>query len=143
MSAPRSHSKGTSREQRVCPHFSHLYKRYQRRAEQKGRSFELTQAEFRAITKMDCHYCGKPPAQAYNRYSNKRVHLLIKNQPYVYNGIDRVSSDLGYTLENVVPCCGTCNKMKLDMTVGEFHEQIQKITEHTKSHHDPGSEVED
>lgn len=28
------------------------------------------------------------------------------------NGIDRLNNDIGYTKENCVPCCSTCNRMK-------------------------------
>jgi hypothetical protein len=32
--------------------------------------------------------------------------------PKVGCGVDRVNSDLGYALDNVVPCCGFCNRLK-------------------------------
>ena len=28
------------------------------------------------------------------------------------SGLDRVDNNMGYILKNVVPCCGTCNKLK-------------------------------
>ena len=44
-----------------------------------------------------------------------------------FNGLDRVDSDKGYTLDNVVPCCTHCNRAKCDMTVKEFEKHINKI----------------
>lgn len=36
-------------------------------------------------------------------------------------------SDLGYFKENVVPCCKTCNFMKLRLSQEDFVKHIQKI----------------
>lgn len=35
------------------------------------------------------------------------------------SGLDRKDSDLGYTFDNVVPCCGDCNKIKNDILTYE------------------------
>ena len=36
-------------------------------------------------------------------------------------GVDRVDSDLGYQLDNLVPCCFVCNQIKGDrFTVAEM-----------------------
>ena len=43
------------------------------------------------------------------------------------NGIDRINSSLGYVDGNVVPCCGTCNKMKMAMDESDFKMQVLKI----------------
>jgi hypothetical protein len=42
-------------------------------------------------------------------------------------GIDRIDSDKGYTIDNIVPCCKVCNKMKMDLSVAEFKKQIKLI----------------
>lgn len=44
----------------------------------------------------DCHYCGQ--------------HIETLG-----SSLDRKDSDKGYTLDNVVPCCGDCNKVKNDV----------------------------
>jgi hypothetical protein len=37
-----------------------------------------------------------------------------------HNGIDRLVNDGGYSAENSVPCCWTCNRMKSDMSAADF-----------------------
>ena len=45
--------------------------------------------------------------------------------PVRINGIDRINSDKGYTIDNCVPCCAQCNHMKLDYTTEEFLTKIK------------------
>ena len=42
-------------------------------------------------------------------------------------GVDRVDSDKFYDIDNCVPCCEECNKMKLNMTTEKFLGHINKI----------------
>lgn len=46
------------------------------------------------------------------------------------NGIDRVNSKEGYTEENSVPCCSTCNKAKLDMSFEDFRAWLSRAYHH-------------
>lgn len=84
----------------------------------------LTIEEFSALAIKDCHYCGEPP----------KPSMMFKGRKYVntdeikVNGIDRLDSDKGYILDNCVPCCSTCNKMKMDLHVDDFKDIIRKIT---------------
>ena len=47
-----------------------------------------------------------------------------------YNGIDRVDSSKGYLPNNVVACCTTCNRMKLDHSRNEFITHLKSIIAH-------------
>ena len=49
------------------------------------------------------------------------------NGDYLYNGLDRVDNNKGYFEDNVVPCCGVCNKMKGTMKQEEFLNLIFQI----------------
>lgn len=85
---------------------NYVVRAYKRNAELRGYGFNLTREQVREITSKDCFYCGKPP---------KRVGKGAKfsrDGDYTYNGIDRVDNSDGYTLENVVPCCYSCNFRK-------------------------------
>lgn len=49
------------------------------------------------------------------------------NGDYVYNGIDRVDNTKGYTIDNVVPCCGICNMAKGKLNQQEFQNWIKRV----------------
>ena len=75
------------------------------------------------MTKQNCYYCGKEPDQI--RKNNDYSHGI-----YVYNGIDRLDNNRGYTTDNTVSCCGLCNKMKLTLTEEQFYKHLLKIVEY-------------
>ena len=63
-----------------------------------------------------CFYCGTEPAQSMRKWPEVK-----------YNGIDRFDNSIGYTAENVVSCCGKCNRMKNKHSYGDFMNHIRKI----------------
>ena len=71
------------------------------------------------IIYLPCHYCGTAGSI---KYLDK-----VSGKIYYRNGIDRINSSNGYTLENVVPCCSYCNRMKMDLGYNEFLHLIEKI----------------
>jgi hypothetical protein len=81
-------------------------------------SFELTKDQVKFITSQNCHYCHIPPS---------KVNQRSRHNSYTWNGIDRVKSDGCYTLDNCVPCCEMCNRMKRDYPQDKFLEQVGKI----------------
>lgn len=101
-----------------------LYFTYRFDAKGKDVDFCLTRDQFSILTKGNCAYCGKEPNHAYT-YKNM-------NGPYTANGIDRVNSSLGYTIENTVSCCKTCNLMKNTLSVEEFFTHIELIYKHKR-----------
>jgi len=88
----------------------------------RGYEWQLTKEQIRYLTKQSCHYCGDAPSQV---YKNPRV-----NGNYVYNGLDRVDNDKGYTTDNVVSCCFVCNRAKSVMTLKEFRSWAFRLCEH-------------
>ena len=102
--------------------FNLLFAIYKFQANKRKFPFELTKDEFRILTKKKCFYCGAEPAQIHkNRFCKG---------DYIYNGVDRKVNTLGYTIENSVPCCGTCNVMKMEMSVDEFISACQSVIAH-------------
>ena len=95
---------------------------YKNRCKTKEREWNLTDDEALELFRSDCYYCGIEPKQAKRSHSHK--------EPFLYNGIDRIDSDKGYTTDNALPCCGTCNSMKSDRTQKEFLNQIKNIYVH-------------
>jgi len=103
--------------------FNKLYGTYRGGAKRRGLLFELTKKDFRNLTQKSCYYCGVEPRQ---------VSVAQKNTgAYTYNGLDRVDNSRGYVLDNVVPCCGRCNKMKSSMLKGEFLGHIKRIYDYS------------
>lgn len=100
-------------EYKKSPHTR--YQTYKRNAKHKNRNFDLSEEEFTEMTKLPCVYCGD--------YSDTYNGEL-------FNGIDRIDSSLGYSMDNCVPCCATCNRMKLDLSVDDWMNKIQQIIEH-------------
>ncbi len=50
-------------------------------------------------------------------------------EEYIYNGIDRLDSSKGYTLENCVPCCEEINVMKMALTKDRFVQLCTMVAE--------------
>ena len=99
---------------------SALFASYRAGARDRGVAFEITRELFRELSSQPCLYCGDAPSKISVVRGNKMTDEGLENSAYTYNGIDRVDSDLGYTDDNCVPCCSTCNYAKKKMTAEEF-----------------------
>lgn len=88
--------------------FSKLLKNYKENYSN-GLSFN----EFVSLSQMNCHYCSSGPI-------NKKGDLL-------WNGVDRIDSNLDHTLSNCVPCCKICNFAKSNLNINDFYNHINKI----------------
>lgn len=82
------------------------YNIYKKNAKKRNIDFNLTKEDFYFLTQQKCHYCGD-----------------MKE----YNGIDRIDSNKGYELNNCVPCCEICNKMKLDYSYDFWIDHMKKV----------------
>jgi len=98
-----------------------IFRDYKRIAKIRGHTFNLTEEQFAKLIKQDCHYCGAKP--------NNVAKQNKCNGSYTYNGLDRVDNTKGYTLDNVVPCCITCNMAKGEKTIQEFNDWIKKVSD--------------
>lgn len=97
-------------------HFSN----YRSRAKQLGVVFDFDLGAFEALVRRDCWYCGRGPRRTWRTYGcNQKVALL--------NGLDRLDNSVGYTVENVVTCCGPCNRAKHTQSVDDFLEMARLI----------------
>lgn len=105
--------------------FNAMIGRMKLAAEKRDHKWQLTNEQVRHLTKQRCYYCGVKPLQT--------SHAEAYNGDYVHNGIDRVDNERGYTIDNVVSCCGKCNLMKRAMSLQEFRSQIITIYNHFAS----------
>ena len=84
------------------------YSSYKALAKIRSIEFGLTFDEFSTFWQQPCSYCGDD------------IETI---------GLDRVDSNGGYFIDNVVSCCITCNKMKMALSAEEFINHIKKILE--------------
>lgn len=93
----------------------------------KLKEWELSLEDFSTLVHQKCHYCGADPA-----YKPEFTPKSDPDNKLYANGIDRIDSDKGYTKENCVPCCSTCNRMKLDLSVSDFYTHIKQILNYSQ-----------
>ena len=91
--------------------------RYKAQSKTRGKEFLLTKEEFKSIYGKSCVYCGDV---------NESM------------GLDRVNSNNGYVIGNVVSCCRRCNQAKNDMTLDEFIGHCRKIAKNYETYSSTG-----
>lgn len=94
-------------------------------------SFEL----FKEVSSKPCAYCGTSNSRIirdrrYDKRSSTTKGGLMSDTTLKINGIDRIDSGIGYTKENCVPCCPTCNCAKNAMTQDDFKQWIRRVYKH-------------
>jgi hypothetical protein len=82
----------------------------------------LTTEQFKELTQQNCHYCNQEPQL---RKAHHRSRCMVK-----INGIDRKDSSIGYNMDNCIPCCFTCNRMKMNMMYNTFIKHVTQISSH-------------
>ena len=107
-------------ERKISSAFTSVYHQYKAGATKRGYSFNLTKDQLRKLTSSDCYYCKKPP-------SNKQRQFNGSGGEYIYNGVDRMDNNKGYSLENCLPCCSICNHAKHNLTYDQFVEMVVRI----------------
>ena len=86
------------------------YKNHNKESLKRGHGdFHLTFDEFTRLVTGSCYYCN---------YKDDKEAI----------GIDRINNDIGYTKENCVPACWTCNKMKYIYHPSFFVEKCKILT---------------
>jgi hypothetical protein len=83
--------------------------------------------DFLRLTQKPCYYCGISPSVKDAKYGNK-----VASKDIIFNGIDRKDSSKGYTLDNCVSACTSCNYGKHQKSSEEFYNWIQRVYNHYK-----------
>ena len=108
--------------------FNSLFNVYAKRAREQNLAFNFSKELFSSMTKCVCHYCGSEPTA--EKWANGDTGKRAGIPPYIYNGIDRIDSNKGYEVGNILTCCKVCNYMKLDHSYDFFMGHIEKINAH-------------
>jgi hypothetical protein len=105
-----------------------LFGVYKSTAKHKNHEFELDKFQFMSLVTDRCSYCGVEPQniEKPTHYDNRE-----EERWFTYNGIDRVDSSRGYTIDNCVSCCTTCNFAKRTMSKGAFLSWINRVYKHS------------
>jgi hypothetical protein len=94
-----------------------FYYRYQTNAKNRFLDFALSKEEFKNICQKPCWYCG----------IESEIRVFSNSQILFANGVDRIDSSMSYKIDNCVPCCSICNKMKLNYSQDEFLAIVSRI----------------
>jgi len=97
-----------------------LFSRYKCRAHDRQIEFSLSYDQFCALVSTPCSYCGKM----------RPISPNSQNRNILLSGIDRVDSDVGYTVENCVPSCTPCNMAKNSMSTAAFKQWVSDVYSH-------------
>lgn len=107
-------------------------------AKRKNLEFSLSLQDVKTNSKQNCHYCGVGPREwlshknAYlascKQKRTKVPDLEFANSKVIFvQGIDRIDSYIGYTINNIVPCCFQCNGAKNFYSISEFKNWITRV----------------
>lgn len=103
--------------------------------------YDLSKDQFMCLISQNCHYCNdkpKPKNRFYfdngdrNKISPDTTEEWAKEQWINVNGIDRIDSNKGYSIDNCVTACWTCNEMKNNSRIDDFLLQVNKISNFQK-----------
>jgi hypothetical protein len=98
-----------------------LYSHLKSGAKYRKIEFHLTFDQAVALVNSKCYYCGIDGGRIYQHPQVGSIRV---------NGIDRSDSSLPYQMNNVVPCCPTCNYMKNTLSFDNFIFHIKSILLH-------------
>lgn len=112
-----------------------IHKQYQQHffGSKKRSMLPLDLSSWWYIVQQPCKYCGgldMKNALRLKCYEYKAKLLSeedINKYDMNFNGIDRIDSLKGYEIDNCVPCCARCNRMKLDYNIDKFLDNVKLI----------------
>jgi len=83
------------------------YIAYKKSCVKRNIKLNISETEYTNILTYPCNYCG-----CFNQGAN---------------GIDRIHSESHYEIDNVVPCCKTCNLLKGTLSTLQFKQKLKNI----------------
>ena len=100
------------------------YNGYKSDTKRNNRKFNISFKKFMEMIQLKCHYCGSKP--------NLKIFNKGKSRFKIVNGIDRINSNKGYLINNIITCCSKCNLMKNVFSVNDFLSHVDKIYKYSK-----------
>lgn len=120
-------------EDRKMAMFKVQYAHLKRRHTKFGYRDELMPIDrFIELSNSKCNYCGLEHSKLIeDRLNETKTLKRMSEEVLEINGIDRLDSNKGYTIENSVPCCKFCNFAKHTMSFTDFMAWIKKVYEYS------------
>ena len=106
--------------------YKSAYQRIKKDAVAADRVFEIKVDDFRYLCQQNCYYCNSIPSNLIT-YRGKNSFTF---RYFMYSGLDRLNNDIGYTRQNVVPCCIICNRAKNSMPFKDFIDWLNRLTDY-------------
>lgn len=97
---------------------------------------DLTFEDFYNFSKQNCYYCNSYPNQVFNYFTEKYSAKSKEQGNFIYNGLDRINSNLPHNKNNIVTSCYTCNRFKSNLSIEDFYNWISKIKEKQFKQHE-------
>ena len=103
--------------------FFRVYRKRKNDARRRKIKWNLPFKYFLYLSKKNCFFCDAEP----NNEISKSIGVARSKKHIKFQGIDRIDSKLGYSKNNVLPCCWVCNKIKSNKNAREFLCHVQKM----------------
>ena len=103
--------------------FNGLFSSYKSNAYRRGLEFNLTHEDVYKVVKDPCFYCNYSPKFIETQEIDPNNYSQYS---CAFNGMDRVDSTKGYTVDNIVSCCTKCNIAKHTMTQEDYFNWIER-----------------
>ena len=128
--------------QALYSHYVH-FETYERAALKRNLKWNISLEQFIDITSKNCTYCNLSP-QEYLRAKNMYIRTskrdgrpidqdFANSRVVLANGIDRKDSNIGYFIENCVPCCSQCNIAKGDTPYSDWIAWIERLVSNARN----------
>ena len=86
----------------------------------RNRYIEIPFEDFYRLSQQNCFYCAVEPSLI-------KISRRKDSSIFIYNTLDRIDSNKGHTIDNVVPACLICNRAKLDRSIEMFYLYIDNL----------------
>ncbi len=85
------------------------FETYKSGAKRRRIEWKLTFEEFKIFWQKPCYYCGK------------EIETIR---------LDRINAQRDYSIDNIIPCCSECNKLRGKISQEKFIKMCKKIADH-------------
>lgn len=105
---------------------------------------DISFEKFLELSQQDCFHCGSKVCESGSNKVRRAIKVVDGKRTttdnvacsFQYHGLDRIDNTKGHTLDNVVPCCWSCNNLRGSRELSKFMEHLNKIVKNYKNKHE-------